>query len=107
MMKGELLFFKRSISVIIVFLLACLTAGTIFAAELRDNRLPSEKARPSYDRQTVSPNEDFRSKVKKLNIQQRKEIRAQFAKKMDAASGTEEKSYYKNLILIIDDCGSK
>lgn len=114
-------------AILLVFLIAA--AGiAAFAGELRDYRLPSQKQyevmieslpprapamtvpasiEPSKQAETHSVYDQFRANVKPLTPQQRKVLKETLEKKQGAAAPGEEKAYYRQLIAILDECGTK
>lgn len=102
-----------------------------FAAELRDYTLPSQKkyevrfesrtpgateplesTSPASVQSSKQPKgysvyDQFREEVKSLLPQQRKELKESLEKKRGAAVPGEEKAYYQQLIVIVDECGKK
>lgn len=95
----------------------------VFAAEVRDYTLPSQKQQrpyevevlripPSAPMQQVAPStqpanvyEQFRKQVQPLPPSERKKLKELFEKKVSATNNNEEKSHYYRLISILYECG--
>lgn len=117
------------VSVPLIFLTAT-TEIVVFAAELRDYTLPSERqlrpyemevlrippSSPSPMKQVAPPTqqalpadvyERFRKQVQPLPPSERKKLKELFEKKVSATDNNEEKSHYYSLIAILYEYGIK
>ena len=113
---------------IFLFFLISVAGIAAFAGELRDYTLPSQKKyevmidtlpskapammvpvsyAPSRQAEIRSVYDQFRVEVKSLFPQQRKELKEAMEKKQSAGAPGEEKAYYRQLITILDECGTK
>ena len=105
-MKEKKFIFRLAAGFILILSMMSSFMLTGYAAELRDYRLPSEKSRPYYGVQTISPDDEFRAKVKPLTGNQRKKLKESFIQKYKTATKEDEKAYYQNLIRILDEFGT-
>ncbi len=113
---------------IFLFFLISVAGIAAFAGELRDYTLPSQKKyevmidtlpskapamtvpvsiAPSRQTEMRSVYDQFRAEVKSLSPRLRKELKETMGKKQGAAAPGEEKAYYRQLIAIVDEYGTK